>query len=1044
LGDCGLAPAQGLTGAPYPRLGPGRYDEGMTRHSLLACSLVAALLASLTWAGAGSPKDGKFPPVFNTQNPRDVPPTPQQSLKKITVPRGFRVTLFAAEPDVCQPISMAFDDRGRLWVAECYTYGGSGNYANTWEPKLRDRVLVFEGTDKGRFDRRTVFWDQGRGLSSVAVGFGGVWVLCAPKLLFIPDRDGDGRPDGPPEVVLDGWAIKNIGHNIVNGLTWGPDGWLYGRHGILATSHVGPPGTPDSKRVQINCGIWRYHPTRKVFEAVAHGTTNPWGLDYDDHGQLFFTNNVNGHLWHVIPGAHYKRMYGEDLRPRLYGLLDQHADHQHWDASKSWTESRDGKGEHGKRGGGHSHVGAMIYLGDNWPEHYRNTLFTCNTHGRRVNNDRLVRSGSGYVGMHNPDFLFANDPWFRGIDFRSGPDGGVFLSDWTDLGECHDHDGVHRTSGRIYKVTYGKPKAPQIKDVAKLSDAELVKLQLHRNDYYVRAARRNLQERAAAGKDMKAVHAELRKLFNNHPDVPRKLRALWALYVTGGADEAWLRGLLGHPSEHVRTWAVRLLVDVGEPGPEALKQFVRLAKGDPSGLVRLFLASALQRLPIARRAALAEALLSRAEDAADHNMPLMLWYGVEPLAGAEPLRAVELAACARIPLVRKYIARRLTEEVEKAPAPVSALLKRAGGGSAAFQLDVLQGMSEALRGWRKARPPEGWTAVRAKLAGSPDRRVRELTRDLGVVFGDGRALDELRRLAGDGSADAESRRAALRVLIAGRPPDLLPLLKRLIGDRATAGVAARGLAAYDAADTPQLILSNYAQLRPEDQPGAIDTLVSRPAYAKALLEAVAKGRLPRGAVSAFHARQIRSLGDDGLTKRLGQVWGEVRGTPAEKRKEIARYKALLTPAKLKGADLSAGRGLFNQHCASCHVLYGEGKQVGPDLTGSNRDNLDYLLENIVDPSAVVAADYRMSVVTLKSGRVLTGVVGEKTAKTLAVQTQTERVTLEQAEVEDVRPTPLSLMPDGLLAPLPEGQVRDLIAYLMHPRQVPLPEGALKK
>src|SRR5262249_54473205 len=354
--------------------------------------------------------------------------------------------------------------------------------------------------------------------------------------------------DGEPEVVLDGWALQGVGHNIVNGLMWGPDGWLYGRHGIMATSHVGPPGTPDSKRVRINCGIWRYHPIRKVFEAVAHGTTNPWGLDYDDHGQMFFTNNVNGHLWHLIPGAHYKRMYGEDFNPRTYALMDQHADHQHWDAGKPWHDSRDGKGEHGKRGGGHSHCGAMIYLGDNWPEHYRNTIFMCNTHGRRVNNDRLVRSGSGYVRLHADDFLFANNPWFRGIDLKYGPDGGVYVSDWTDIGECHDHDGVHRTSGRIFKVTYGDVKPPPVADVAKLTDAELVKLQLHRNDFYVRAARRNLQERAAAGKDMKAVHAALHKMFDDNPDVTRKLRALWALYVTGGTSETWLRQQLGHES----------------------------------------------------------------------------------------------------------------------------------------------------------------------------------------------------------------------------------------------------------------------------------------------------------------------------------------------------------------------------------------------------------------------------------------------------------------------------------------------------------------
>ncbi|MCI0463449.1 MAG: c-type cytochrome [Gemmataceae bacterium] len=1019
------------------------YHDGMNTR-LSPRLLVPSLLFALAWASAGPSQDGKFPPVVNTQNPNDIPPTPQQALAKITVPRGFHVTLFAGEPDVRQPISMAFDDRGRLWVAECYTYAAAGtNYSRAWDEAHRDRVLIFEDTDHdGRFDKRTAFWDRAQNLTSVAYGFGGAWVLCAPRLLFIPDRDRDGKPDGEPEVILDGFALKGIGHNIVNGLTWGPDGWLYGRHGILATANIGPPGTPEAQRVKINCGIWRYHPTRKVVEAVAHGTTNPWGLDFDDHGQLFFTNNVNGHLWHLIPGAHYKRMYGEDLRPRLYDLIDQHADHQHWDPAKPWHDSRDGKGEHGKRGGGHSHVGAMIYLGDNWPDHYRNTLFTCNTHGRRVNNDRLVRSGSGYVGLHGEDFLFANDPWFRGVDIRSGPDGGVFISDWSDLGECHDHDGVHRTSGRIYKVVYGKPKPPPVADVARLSDPELVKLQLHRNDWYVRHARRHLQQRAAAGKDMKAVHAELRKLFEGQREMSRKLRALWALYVTGGTDESWLRGLLGHENEHVRTWGVRLLVDQGSPGPETLKQFVRLGREDLSGLVRLFLASALQRLPVGQRAELAEALLGHSKDAADHNLPLMLWYGIEPLASADPPRAVELAASSRIPLVRRFITRRLTEEVEKSPGPVNDLLKRtAASGSADFHLDVLRGMAEALRGWRKARPPEAWASLQAKLAASPDKRVREQARDLGVVFGDGRAVDELRRLAADGSADPEARRAALRVLVESRSKDLVPLLQRLIGDRATAGVAARGLAAYDHPDTAKLILRHYQFLKPQERAGALDTLVSRPQYAEQLLQAVGEGKVAAADVSAYHARQIRSLGRDNLNRLLGKLWGEVRGTAEEKRKEIARYKARLTPARLKGADLSRGRLVYDQVCASCHVLYGQGKAVGPELTGSNRDHLDYLLENIVDPSAILAADFRMSVVTLKDGRVLTGVVGPQIGRTLALQTQTEKVVIERSEVERVRPTTQSLMPDGLLAPLRDEQVRDLFAYLMGREQVPLPPGA---
>ena len=286
----------------------------------------------------------------------------------------------------------------------------------------KDRILIFEDADSdGRFDRRTVFYDKGTNFTGIELGFGGVWVCATPNLLFIPDRDGDDRPDGEPVVKLDGWDTK-AQHNMFNGLKWGPDGWLWGCNGILSNSRVGKPGTPDDKRVAINCGVWRYHPTREVFEAVAHGTTNPWGLDFDDLGEAFITNCVIPHLFHVVPGAHFQRMFGEDLVPNRYELMESCADHIHW-AGGRWTDSREGKGKHGEAGGGHAHVGAMIYLGDNWPDRYRNDVFTCNIHGRRINRDRLERQGSSYVARHEHDFLMANDPWFRGSSSSMDPTG---------------------------------------------------------------------------------------------------------------------------------------------------------------------------------------------------------------------------------------------------------------------------------------------------------------------------------------------------------------------------------------------------------------------------------------------------------------------------------------------------------------------------------------------------------------------------------------------------------------------------------------------
>jgi len=609
--------------------------------SRMKITLLLALLAALQDPETlGYPKGTK-----NTEDPKNVPLTAAEAVKLITVPDGFRVTLFAGEPDVAQPISMAFDERGRLWVAECYSYESSGG---PWKSAVRDRILIFEDTDgDGRFDKRKVFWDGAQNLTSVLPGLGGVWICSTPNVMFIPDKDRDDVPDGDPVVVLDGWNDGKIGHCVVNGLQWGPDGWLYGNQGIQGESKVGKPGAPDSERVLFNGGIWRYHPVKKIFDVVCEGTTNPWGLDWDDHGQAFFTNCVIGHLWHVIPGAHYDRMYGKDYTPNTYGLIKSCSDHLHF-AGKDWTKSRSGA-EHDVIGGGHAHAGAMIYLGDNWPAAYRGAMFMVNIHGRRVNSDLLERRGSGYVGRHGPDFLRSADPWFRSLNLKYGPDGGVFINDWADVGECHDTKSVHRTSGRLYKVVYGTPKPVEPFDLAKKTDLELVALQLHANEWWVRQSRRLLQERAIAGRDLAEARAALSKILAENPDATRKLRALWALHVTGGAD---LVPLLDHENEHVRAWAVRLLADERKPLPEKVAT-------DASPLVRLFVASALQKTDPAARWTFVEKLAQRAEDAEDPLLPLMLWYATEPLVRTDLARASKLAGETKIPLLRTSIARRI-------------------------------------------------------------------------------------------------------------------------------------------------------------------------------------------------------------------------------------------------------------------------------------------------------------------------------------------------------------------------------------------------
>lgn len=1017
------------------------------RRSGIAVLVSCAVLATHV---EGSEVPTIDPPDTERASTKALPPA--AAAAGFRLPEGFKVTTFAAEPVVRNPVAMAWDSRGRLWIAENYTYS---DLERKFDLRLRDRVLIFEDADgDGRFDRRSVFTDEVQRLASVELGFGGAWLLCPPQLLFLADRNKDDLPDGPAEVMLDGFNVANENHHtFANGLRWGPDGWLYGRCGASSPGQVGPPGTPDAQRVPLRGGLWRFQPRSKRFEVLCHGTTNPWGHDWNALGEAFFINTVNGHLWHAIPGAHFVRPHTIDPNRRAYSQIDQHADHFHWDTSRELVKTSPKAGsEDDRRGGGHAHCGLMIYLADQWPMEHRGKLFTLNLHGRRVNVERLERAGSGYVGRHEPDMLVAADPWFRGLDLRYGPDGGVFVLDWSDTGECHEHDGVHRNSGRIYKVTYGKPAPPSVIDVAQLQEGALVALHVHPNEWFVRQARVELADRAVRGLPLVEARRELRKLFDHAAEPSQAIRALCTLKVIGSVDATFLRGLLKHDHESVRAWAVRFLTDdmpldtvfsqrggrdVDLPS-DLMAEFKTLARADHSGLVRLVLASTLQRLPVRQRLELARLLAARSEDAADHNLPSLIWTALIPVADADPDGLVSLASDCQLPTVTRSIARRLGEDVETRAAPLSGLLGVAIARPEAFQAQVLAGLADALAGLRKASQPETWARLQAKLATAADPVLRSRTRELSVVFGDGRALREVRRVALDESADLEARKAALRTLIESRPLDLRAICEQLTRVRFLNTVAVRGLALFDDPAIGRTLATNYRAFHPSERSAVLDTLASRPAFASALLDQVAAGKIPRQDLTAFQARQIRSLNDSALTQRLAEVWGELRDSPADRRERVANLKAKLGPASLAKANLGSGRVVFDRVCATCHKLYGHGGEIGIDLTGAGRDNLDYLLENIVDPSASVSADFRMSVVAMRDGRVLNGIVRARSDRTLTLQTQNESLVLDRNDVEALRPSPLSLMPEGLLDPLTELEIRDLAAYLMHRTQVPLP------
>ena len=566
----------------------------------------------------------------------------EESVKLATVPAGFELKLFAAEPDIVNPISFCIDDRGRLWVAEGRTYPNRAK-----EGEGQDRILVFEDTDgDGKAEKRTVFMEKLNLVSGLEYGFGGLWVGAAPYLMFIPIADGDEpKPAGEPKILLDGWGYQDT-HETLNTFRWGPDGWLYGSHGVFTHSKVGKPGAADAERVPINAGYWRYQPKRHEFEVFAHGTSNSWGIDFDENGQLFAEACVIPHLFHVAQGGRYQRQAGEHFNKNTYGDIKTIADHRHYVGDNPHA----GNNKSDSTGGGHAHAGLVIPQGAGWPEALTGKIVMGNIHGQRVNMDIPVRAGSGFIGKHGEDLIVFNDPASQVVDMRQGPNGAVFFIDWYDRNQCHrgERSAHDYATGRIYRLA-PKNIATRKVNFATASNEVLTEAALSPDIFLARNARRVLQEKQTPFPLPKVKPA----------DAATELRVLWARHASGTDEKDWTQGSLVSPDEYIRAWAIQLACEKRDVSPATLQKFAQIAKEDTSPIVRLYLASAAQRLTVEQRLPIVEALIAHGEDAGDVNLPFMYWYALEPVVAANPAAAASLLGKVKLPILQEYIARRM-------------------------------------------------------------------------------------------------------------------------------------------------------------------------------------------------------------------------------------------------------------------------------------------------------------------------------------------------------------------------------------------------
>jgi putative membrane-bound dehydrogenase-like protein len=946
--------------------------------------------------------------------------TPEKAVESMTMKNGYATNVYAAEPMITQPMAFCWDDRGRMWIAENRDYESRGDgFSNFGD----SRILILEDTDRdGVADSKKVFLEGIPFPAGIAVGFDGLWLGAPPNLLYVPDKDGDDKADMEDvEVRLTGWGIRDR-HETLNSFHWGPDGWLYGCQGFATPSKVGKPSgqgrlfkhkDPFPKKIElegegidINGGVWRYHPMKDRFEVVAHGFSNPWGIDYDAKGQLFISACVIPHLWHIVQGGIFHRQGGRHYNPYAYSDIRTIVDHRHRSA----------------------HGGLRVYLSDAFPENEHGKLFMANIHEHAVLTDYVTPKGSGFVASHGDDFLLANNAQWIGFSVEIGPGGAVYVLDWHDADIC-GKDVLNKETGRVFRIAAKDSLATEWEgrydDLAKMDDARLVELQRSKSAWHARRARVILQNRAEKIELKKGTHEALRSIFWTDANSDYRLRAMWALHVTGGLNEGNLLVSLRDRDEHIRAWAVQLLCEDLSPSSVATETFAKMARSETSAIVRLYLASALQRVPQDARWPMAQGLVSHSEDADDHNIPHMIWFGIESIVPGNPLLALDLAAVSEIPLVSKYIARRLADD--DSLAEVASTLNRL---SRAQEL-LLRGMRDALEGRTDAKAPANWRETFERLQAT--KGTINIALELAQQFGDVTATEALMKTIGDKGASASDRTQALRQLASQKSPELRDQMISLLEDETLRLEVIRAMAAYDEDAFSAALLKRFGNLSPTEKLEAVQSMAARPKAGWELTMAIKTGTVPKRDVPAYVARQLRRVVGNGFV----EVWGPIDALSADKEAAYKKYRTLLTDEAVGKAHPGKGRTLFERTCTACHKLYGNGGEIGPDITGSNRANLDYLLSNVLEPSSEIPEGYRMMIVTTRDGRTYAGNVASETERQLNLRIvgQAHPEAISKAEIQSREELPVSMMPEGLLGTLTDAEVLDLVAYFRTTRQV---------
>ncbi|QDU62375.1 Cytochrome c [Planctomycetes bacterium Pan216] len=960
------------------------------------------------------------------------PKSPEETHESFTLMDGLAVDVAAHEPDVRQPVFLNFDERGRMWVMQYLQYPfPEGLKITSYDKHLRaqfdrvpspppnhtpgaDKITIHEDTDgDGIYDDHKTFVDGLNIATSMARGRGGVWVLNPPYLLFYPDKNNDDVPDGDPEVHLAGFGLEDT-HAVANSLRWGPDGWLYGAQGSTVWATVKRPGIDDEGVHFKGQAIWRYDPATKRFEVFAEGGGNTFCVEFDAKGRCFSGHNGgNTRGFHYVQGGYYRKSWGKHgplTNPNAFGFFE---------AMKHAPAER------------FSHT-IVVYEGDSLPEAYRNTIIApvpLHHYVAVSNRDGL---GSTFQTKDFGHLVESKDQWFRPVDIKAGPDGAVYLADWYDTRLTHvdPRDTWDRARGRIYRIRDAKKKAYPKVDLGSKSSEELVRTLSHPNKWHRQTALRLLGDR----KDQSVIPS-LKKLMAGDDD-QAALEALWALYQIGAFDEALALEGLKHRDPHVRRWTIRLLGDDNTTTSSHEKRLVTIAETEKDPEVLSQLASTAKRLPSSIALPIIETMLSRDELAKDPHLPLLLWWALEEKASTDREGVIALLqdpARWQQPLIREQVIGRLGQRyaAERSMSGLETcarLLALAPDNKSSER--IINGMEEGLAGNRITETPSSLDEALAKRwqQGTPSLNLIRLRCRLGSED----AIDAAVKILKDGKAPLANRLSLLDLFAEQREPKVVPILLELLESEKSSKLrqsVLTSLRRYQDPRIPGRLVELVATKEGAPRDEALSILVSRPEWGKELIAAVETGSVKPSSVAVSHLLQLKGFGDSSIDEAVTKHWGKLTPSSEEKNARVKEVRTLLAKAIDKG-DRTSGRHLFKENCAKCHTLFQDRGQVGPNLTGYERGNFDFMIPAVIDPSLAIREEFTSYKVVTSDGQVLAGVVVEDTPASITLSTpEGTRVVLPREDIDEIAASSVSIMPEGLLDKMSDQQILDLFAYL---------------